>query len=103
MRGIAEQSPKRIYPAVWNKAWRRDFIGETRFPVMQHTEDLAFAWELHPRARFGFLPEVLYHYEFMRPGSVSDRIRNGEYDNSLIMEPYREAAEGYERWLKEKY
>ena len=100
--GYAMQSPKRIYPAVWNKAWRRDFIGEERFPDWIHTDDLGFARKMHPRARFGFLPEVLYHYEFMRPGSVSDKIRNGEYDNSQIPESCRGAAEGYERWLKSK-
>ena len=100
--GYAMQSPKRIYPAVWNKAWRRDFIGEERFPDWIHTDDLGFARKMHPRARFGFLPAVLYHYEFMRPGSVSDRIRNGEYDNSQIPESCRGAAEGYERWLKSK-
>ncbi len=101
-RGQALQSRSRIYPAVWNKAWRREFIGEERFPDWIHTDDLGFARKMHPRARFGFLPEVLYHYEFMRPGSVSDRIRNGEYDNNQIPEEARDAAEGYERWLKQK-
>lgn len=101
-RGAALQSRARVYPAVWNKAWRRAFIGEERFPDWIHTDDLGFARKMHPMARFGFLPEVLYHYEFMRPGSVSDRIRNGEYDNGQIPEPCRDAAEGYERWLKSK-
>ena len=100
--GYAMQSQKRIYPAVWNKAWRREFIGEERFPDWIYTDDLGFARKMHPRARFGFLPAVLYHYEFMRPGSVSDKIRNGEYDNSQIPESCRGAAEGYERWLKSK-
>ena len=102
-RGVALQSKARIYPAVWNKAWRRKFIGKERFPDWIHTDDLGFARKMHPLARFGFLPEALYHYEFMRPGSVSERIRNGEYDNRQIPESCREAAEGYERWLKEKY
>ena len=100
--GIAKQSPQRLYPAVWNKAWRREFIGENRFPNWTHSTDLGFARKMHPRARFGFLPAVLYHYEFMRPGSVSDKIRNGEYDNSQIPESCRKEAEGYERWLKSK-
>ena len=100
--GYAMQSQKRIYTAIWNKAWRREFIGEERFPDWIHTDDLGFARKMHPRARFGFLQAVLYHYEFMRPGSVSDKIRNGEYDNSQIPESCRGAAEGYERWLKSK-
>ena len=102
-RGVALQSRGRIYPAVWNKAWRREFIGEDRFPDWIHTDDLGFARKMHSRARFGFLQEVLYHYEFLRPGSVSDRIRNGEYDNNQIPDSCRDAAEEYERWLKEKF
>ena len=100
--GIAMQSPKRIYPAIWNKAWRREFIGDERFPDWVHTDDLGFARRMHPRARFGFLSVPLYHYEFMRPGSVSDRIRAGEYDNNQLPEDVRAAAESYENWLKGK-
>lgn len=102
-RGIALQNWGRKYPAVWNKAWRRDFIGDKRFPVWCHTEDVEFNRKVLPGAWWVFLPVALYHYEFMRPGSVSDRIRNGEFDNSTIPESCRGAAEGYERWLKEKY
>lgn len=101
-RGPTMQSRARLYPAVWNKAWRRDFIGQERFRVMMHTEDLEFARRMHPRAWIGFVNEALYHYEFMRAGSVSDRIRKGEYDNSLLPEDVRQAAEGYENWLKSK-
>lgn len=98
----AYQSEARIYPAIWNKAWRREFIGEERFPEWIHTDDLGFAKRMHPRARFGFLHEALYYYNFMREGSVSDKIRNGEYDNNQLPDDVREAAEGYERWLKSK-
>ena len=102
-RGVAMQSASRIYPAIWNKAWRREFIGEERFPDWIHTDDLGFARKMHPRARFGFLGMALYHYEFMRQGSVSDRIKAGEYDNNQFPEEVRGAAEGYERWLKENF
>ena len=57
---------------------------------------------MHPRARFGFLYAPLYYYNFMRPGSVSTRIRDGEYDNRQLPEDVREAADGYERWLRQK-
>ena len=98
----AYQRPERIYPAIWNKAWRREFIGDERFPDWIHTDDLGFARKMHPRARFGFLNEALYYYNFMRPGSVSDRIRAGEYDNNVLPEEVRTAADGYENWLKSK-
>lgn len=100
--GVGVQSKKRVYPAVWNKAWRREFIGDERFPDWTHTEDLGFARKLHWRARFGFLPAVLYHYEFMRQGSVSDGIRAGKYDGNQLPEEARDAAAGYEHWLKAK-
>jgi len=99
---IAYSTPNRIYPAVWNKAWRREFIGGNRFPDWIHTDDLGFARMMHPKARFGFLVEPLYYYNFMRPGSVSERIRNGEYDNNDIPECARDAAIGYEKWLQSR-
>lgn len=101
-RGETMQSRMKVYPAVWNKAWRRDFIGSERFNVWENTEDLDFARRMHPKAWIGFLYEVLYHYEFMRPGSVSDRIRKGEYDTNKLPEHIRDAAVGYENWLKGK-
>jgi len=99
-RGPYLQSKGSIKTAVWNKAWRRGFIGEERFPDWIHTDDLGFARKMHPKARFGFLPMILYYYNFMRPGSVSDRIRAGEYDNSQLPGEVRSAAVGYEQWLK---
>ena len=99
-RGIAMQTPVRVYPAVWNKAWRRSFIGDERFPTWANTEDLCFARKLHPKAKMGYLLDLLYHYEFMRPGCVSEKIKNGEYDNRLLPDEFRQAADGYENWLK---
>ena len=103
-RGLGDrlQSNSKVYPAVWNKAWRREFIGEERFPDWIHTDDLGFARKMHPKARFMFLYEILYYYNFMREGSVSARIRDGEFDNNMLPEDVRDAADGYERWLREK-
>ena len=100
--GYAKQSEQRIYPAIWNKAWRRDFIGDHRFPDWIHTDDLGFAKMMHPLARFGYLNEILYYYNFMRAGSLAERIRDGEFDNSQLPGEYRDAAEGYEKWLRSK-
>lgn len=102
-RGTALQSQKRMYPAVWNKAWRRSYIGDRRFPTWCHTEDVGFNRKVMPGARFAYLTEALYYYNFMRQGSVSDRIKKGEFDNNNIPEEFRDVAVGYERWLKEKY
>ena len=103
-RGVALQSIGRKYPAVWTKAWRRDFIGEKRFPVWIHTEDVEFCRRVLPGAWYAFIPEALYYYNFMRAGSLSERIRDGEFNNDDIPEEScRDAAVKYERWLKEKY
>ena len=101
-RGPTLQSRNNIKTAVWNKAWRRDFIGKKRFPDWIHTDDLGFARQMHPKARFAFLNMILYYYNFLRPGSVSDRIRAGEYDNTQLPREVRGAAVAYEQWLKSR-
>ena len=101
--GLTIQKPDTVKVAVWNKAWRREFIGDNRFPDWIHTDDLGFARKMHPKARFGFLNVPLYYYNFLREGSVSARIRDGEYDNRQIPEEFRSSAEAYEQWLKAKY
>ena len=97
------QSKNQHFAAVWNKAWRREFIGKERFPDWIHTDDFGFACKMHQRARFDYLYSILYYYNFLRPGSVSDRIRAGEYDNSQLPKEFQREAECYERWLKEKF
>ena len=42
----------------------------------------------------------LYYYNFMREGSLSDKIKKGEMDNEGIDESCKNAAIGYEKWLK---
>ena len=98
--GVVKQHLGQIYIAVWNKAWKRSFIGEERFPDWIHSDDLGFAKKMHPRATFGFLGEALYYYNFMRPGSVSDKIKAGEYDNSQFPEEILADVKGYEDWLR---
>ena len=64
------------WPAVWNKAWRRSFIGETRFPDV-YPDDWLFHCEMmakHPRARHFNMP--LYYYNYWRPGSISAQREN---------------------------
>ena len=99
-KGPCIQSGGRIYTAVWNKAWRRSFIGTERFPDWIHTDDLGFARKMHPKARWGYLPMILYYYNFLRPGSVSDKIKNGEYDSSQFPDEFRDAAIRYEQFLR---
>jgi len=102
--GVRLQSAARIYPAVWNKAWRREFISKARFPGWVHTEDLAFTrriQRMEPPAVWRFLGEPLYYYNFLRQGSISARIKNGELGCETIPAgEYNKAAKDYEKWLR---
>ena len=77
-RGIARQLPGYLYIAIWNKAWKRSFVGSTRFPEVPHSDDVGFANATHGRARIRYLNRVLYYYNYLRPGSISDMLRTGQ-------------------------
>lgn len=67
------------YPSVWNKLYRRDLIGDTRFAEGVWFEDHAFYMALAARAgHLLHLPEPLYWQTRGRPGQItatdSDRI-----------------------------
>lgn len=67
------------WPAVWNKCWRRDFIGKTRFPNVYSVSDSFFHREMmlkEPRMAVWDMP--LYYYNYLRPGSISELARKGE-------------------------
>ena len=73
-----------IWVAPWTKAWRREFIGNHRFPAWKHSDDLGFAEIMFPRIRRReILDAPMYFYNYMRPGSTQDRLRTGEltYDD----------------------
>lgn len=102
--GYARNTPERMWPAIWNKAWRREFIGDERFPDWDHSDDYGFALKTHPKAvqekTIYFFDTPLYYYNFMRPGSISDKIEKGEYDHTQLPDCYQKDAEGYEQVLR---
>ena len=104
-QGYTQNELFRLWPAIWNKCWRREFIGANRFPDWKHSDDYGFAKIMHPKAvknRSLFIMDTpLYYYNFMRPGSVSDNIKNGEYDNKELPEDMRDVADDYEKTLKD--
>lgn len=58
--------------AVWNKCWRRSFIGYTRFSDRPKWSDIDFNNEMMAKApRIADLDKILYYYNFMREGSIS--------------------------------
>ena len=65
-----------LFPNVWSKMWRRAFIGETRFKEVYPNDDEIFCkdvFEKKPRVRV--TEAVLYDYNYMRPGSITDTER----------------------------
>ena len=76
--GLARQYPGHVYIAPWSKAWRRSFIGDHRFPEVPHSDDYGFARKMHPLARFQYLDACLYHYDYERPGSITQKLHSGE-------------------------
>ena len=65
--------------AVWNKCWRREFVGDTRFPEVKMSSDASFH-----RDMFAKKPIVvdwdmpMYYYNFMRVGSQTEVDRRNE-------------------------
>lgn len=80
-RGYANQVPSRMWIAVWSKCWRREFIGETRFPPIPHWSDKPFMEEIikkEPRIMTWDMP--MYYYNYLREGSISWRQKKGEIE-----------------------
>ena len=79
-RGDTFQYNGRLYPAIWNKAWKREFIERigARFPEVPHSDDVGFAEITHPKARIRYLMAVLYDYNYMRPGSITQKLATGD-------------------------
>lgn len=63
--------------AVWNKCWRRSFIGDTRFPAVIPNSDSYFhtaMFKKNPKIVDWDMP--MYYYNYMCEGSVTWRLSN---------------------------
>ena len=59
-----------IWPNVWSKAWRREFIGDTRFQNIKMESDLDFTRRMLEKApKLICLEQPLIYYNYMRKGS----------------------------------
>lgn len=78
--GKTIQYPGHEFVAVWNKCWRREFIGRHRFPPVHVAEDEAFHRELMPLGpRKKYIKDVLYLYDYPRVGSLTWRNEHGMF------------------------
>lgn len=65
---------------VWSKIWRREAIGDTRFPNVYPDSDLYFTQAMFDKSlRVGVWDYPFYEYNYMREGSISwkERVTNG--------------------------
>ena len=67
------------FPAVWNKAWNRSFIGDHRFGTRKHDSDLVFHNEMmvipHRNAEWD---QAFYYYNYLRKGSLTAELKAKE-------------------------
>jgi len=67
--------------AVWSKAFRRDFIGDTRFPAIPFTSDKPFMDELIKKQPVAYpTHQLIYYYNYMRKGSQTEEHARGGGD-----------------------
>lgn len=84
--GYKMNSPTKLYTAVWNKAWKKEFIDiiGARFPEdWKHSDDEGFSRVTHHLAKIAYLDRCLYYYNFLRPGSLTWQIENGLLDGTI--------------------
>ena len=79
-RGYCSQvSGHRI--AVWSKCWRREHVGDTRFPAVPHWSDVDFDNAMFVKdGHIGVWDMPMYYYNYLRPGSISWRKEQGEIE-----------------------
>ena len=68
--GYKAQTQDDMCVAVWNKCWKREFIGDTRFTKREWACDAEFHKKMFrkcPTVYYWDMP--MYYYNFMRPGS----------------------------------
>ena len=71
--GYAEQYPQRMNIAVWSKAFRREFLGDTRFPAVPFTSDQPFMDEICAKKPVAVpTGKLMYYYNYMRKGSQTE-------------------------------
>ena len=77
-KGVCYASPLKnhnaLWIAVWNKCWKRECIGTTRFPKIHSCSDRYFHEEMmSKKLNIVTWDMPMYYYNFLRKGSVSEK------------------------------
>lgn len=71
--GYAQNRP-RMWIAVWNKCWKRSFIGDTRFSDVPFVSDKDFHFAMmNKQPLIANLDMPMYYYNYMREGSQTEK------------------------------
>lgn len=75
-----QQTIDNVNIAVWSKAFRRSFVGDTRFPAVPFTSDKYFMDEIVKKQPVAYeTHQLIYYYNYMRKGSqTEEHARGGE-------------------------
>ena len=77
--GYMSQSATGSFIAVWNKMWRRSFIGDTRFSDIKNWSDKDFNQAMNKKVGNRVFRDMpMYYYNFMYEGSINQRYAMGE-------------------------
>ena len=80
-RGYCTQANGERRIACWAKCWRREFIGDTRFPAVPHWSDVDFDNAMFAKpGKVGTWDMPMYYYNYLREGSISWRKEQGEIE-----------------------
>lgn len=64
----------KLFPNVWSKVWKRESIGETRFPNIHYCSDMHFTNAMFDKAiNYKLSNDPIYFYNYMRDGSISHK------------------------------
>ena len=76
--GYYVNKANRMNIAVWTKAFRREFVGKIRFPAIEFTSDENFMNDILAKMPRSYkLDRLMYYYDYMRPGSQTEKHKRG--------------------------
>ena len=94
LRTWRDDKPIAAAGSACNKLFRRDFVGDTRFPEGLKYEDFGFTAELLLRSRRTVhLPDALYRYRVGQPSTMHNANSRMNLDLLEIMEGLREGMD----------
>lgn len=80
-RGLTMQGVDGRVIACWAKCWKRSAIGKTRFSDRPYWSDVDFDKTMFSKSlMIKTLEKSLYYYNYLRPGSISWRQKQGEIE-----------------------